>query len=87
MFWKFLEGILRRWADRASLSALQIEREDHKATKIELAQAKSTIALQKAEIETLAEWRERELSRLKAESAIFRGRTVLATEMPASNQE
>lgn len=85
--WKFLEWLLRRWANQASLSALDVEREDHKSTRAELAQARSVIALQKAEIESLAEWRERELSRLKAESAIFRGRTVLATEIPASNHE
>lgn len=80
MFWRLLSWLLRRWAERSSVTALEIEREDHRATRQELAQAKSKIALQSGEIEALTAWQSKELSRLEWENAIFRGRKILTDD-------
>ena len=80
MIRKFIAWLFSRWAERAAISALDLEREDHRATKDELAQAKSKIELLNGEIEFLANWRSKELSRLEWENVIFRGRKRLGDD-------
>jgi|GEM_PF-6873129 len=82
MFSRLLAWILRNWADRTTAASLDLEREDHRATKAELAQAKAQNVLLTAEVEFLANWRAKELSRLDWENAIFRGRKTLGEEGP-----
>lgn len=84
MLTKWLAAMLRRWAPEVVNRALDLERDDHRATKFELLKAKEQIELLKGDVAHLTEFQARELSRLKAESAIFRQRTVLATELSGS---
>ena len=84
MLTKWLAALLRRWAPEVVNRALDLEREDHRATKFELRVAKEDIALLKNDVVHLQAALDRELSRLRAEAAINRQRTVLATELPGS---
>ena len=80
MIRKFIAWLFSRWAEQSANSALDLERDDHRATKHELVLAKSQNELLKAEVEFLAAWRSKELSRLEAENVIFRGRKRLGDD-------